>query len=193
MTVLRGDCPLVAAGADQPGHCRMCAATLTGRRTRWCSDEHAVWWSNNHDWTSASREAIRRASLQPTASAWDLWTYCDECGKRCGRIDTVGDSRREAEVNHVQPRHGQGYGKGCWNHQTNLQVLCHNCHLAETARQKRARLFFDMLDPERLLPFVASTEWTQREVTEYVQHGTRPAFWDAPKAPDGQQQLGLVA
>lgn len=181
-----GVCPLVAPGAGQPGRCRMCAAPLTGRRTRWCSETHAAWWANNHEWTSARREAIRRASILSTANGWDLWTYCDECGKRCLDISTAAGIRREAEVNHVEPRWGAGYDKGCWNHQTNLQVLCHSCHLAETARQRRERMFFDPTGEYRPVE-----GWSGTEVTAYIQHATRPAHWDTPKEPTDAVPLAL--
>lgn len=51
----------------------------------------------------------------------------------------------QLEVNHVEPRAGAGYGAGCWNHQTNLQVLCHPCHVAETTRQVNERPVLEAL------------------------------------------------
>jgi hypothetical protein len=46
------------------------------------------------------------------------------------------------EVNHIDPRVGQGYNSGCWNHQDNLETLCHKCHVKTTRRQllQRVRL-----------------------------------------------------
>jgi hypothetical protein len=43
------------------------------------------------------------------------------------------------EVNHIDPRHGRGYGNGCWNHLENLETLCRACHQAETKRQREDR------------------------------------------------------
>jgi 5-methylcytosine-specific restriction endonuclease McrA len=43
------------------------------------------------------------------------------------------------EVNHKEPRVGQGYGFGCWNHPENLETLCHRCHVRVTSQQKRER------------------------------------------------------
>lgn len=100
----------------------------------------------------AKWEALARASY--VVEWWDehlgghartRWTFCGECGQRTGQtkpnswggVYTVLDTR--AEVNHVEPRVGAGYDKGCWNHQTNLQVLCHACHVKETTRQLRER------------------------------------------------------
>lgn len=42
------------------------------------------------------------------------------------------------EVNHIEPRRGRGYGWGCHNHLTNLETLCHDCHVVVT-RQERAQ------------------------------------------------------
>jgi hypothetical protein len=42
----------------------------------------------------------------------------------------------ELEVNHIEPRHGRGYQAGCWNHQANLETLCHRCHVAVTRLQR---------------------------------------------------------
>ena len=39
-------------------------------------------------------------------------------------------------MNHIEPRNGEGYGIGCWNHQENLETLCHGCHLKTTAEQR---------------------------------------------------------
>jgi hypothetical protein len=42
-------------------------------------------------------------------------------------------------VNHIEPRVGKGYGWGCWNHQDNLETLCHDCHVVVTKSQAEAR------------------------------------------------------
>ena len=44
-----------------------------------------------------------------------------------------------AEVNHIVPRVGAGYGNGCHNHQDNLETLCHACHVTTTTQQGRDR------------------------------------------------------
>lgn len=44
------------------------------------------------------------------------------------------------EVNHIVPRLGKGYGFGCWNHQSNLEVLCRRCHQQKTREQRVERL-----------------------------------------------------
>lgn len=44
------------------------------------------------------------------------------------------------EVNHIVPRNGGGYGFGCWNHQSNLELLCRRCHQQKTRQQRIDRL-----------------------------------------------------
>jgi len=110
------------------GECVWCAGALPGRRLRWCGKPCIDAYQLNHEWSAARLHAVIRASFRP-AEGWTVWTYCDQCGKRTSA----------PEVNHVDPRRGRGYDPGCWNHQTNLQVLCHACHVAETNQQRRAR------------------------------------------------------
>jgi 5-methylcytosine-specific restriction endonuclease McrA len=48
-------------------------------------------------------------------------------------------THRQLEVNHIVPRNGGGYGKGCHHHLSNLETLCHPCHVAVTNEQRKAR------------------------------------------------------
>ena len=41
------------------------------------------------------------------------------------------------EVNHILPLRGNYRGVTCANHLTNLEVLCHRCHVIATAEQRR--------------------------------------------------------
>lgn len=68
-----------------------------------------------HDWTSAKKAAKERDNHS-----------CLECG-----------SKEKLEVNHIIPRRGQGYGRGCHNHLDNLETLCHDCHVVVTREQRR--------------------------------------------------------
>lgn len=62
-----GRCEL--AHGDEPGRCTWCGKTLVGRQQRWCSESHAEYWYQNHRWTSARAEAIRRSERR-----------CSKCG-----------------------------------------------------------------------------------------------------------------
>lgn len=129
------DCPL--APRDHGARtCYGCAGPLTGYARKWCSQACSDRWWTNHAWGFARPEAIRRSGglsreawNEGLPSPYEWWT-CDDCGGHDGT----------PEVNHVEPRAGAGYGPGCHHHQTNLQVLCHACHVAETTRQTRERL-----------------------------------------------------
>lgn len=128
-------CPIVPFNTVA-GRCARCGAPLTGRRTRWCSRECELWYEENHYWNSARAACLRR----------DLHR-CVRCGWRelPGQL-VLFDARRKVgnalEVNHIVPRNGQGYDKGCHHHLSNLETLCHEHHLKATRRQRVARSRF---------------------------------------------------
>lgn len=99
------------------GQCALstCAEPLPKYRRRWCSDDHRNWYSENHHWGMARHTAV--------------WRDERKCIK-CGSTDRL-------EVNHIIPRMGRGYGTGCQHHQTNLETLCHNCHVKITNEQRK--------------------------------------------------------
>ena len=43
----------------------------------------------------------------------------------------------EGEVNHIAPVNGDRDFFSCANHQDNLEVLCHRCHVMATREQRR--------------------------------------------------------
>lgn len=119
-------CPLAMPFEGKSG-CVRCGEAVPSRRHRWCGRACIGTYLRNHAWTDARREAVRLAGVDVDG---DRLAQCDDCGALTAH----------PEVNHVEPREGAGYGNGCWNHQTNLQVLCHPCHVAETTRQIRERM-----------------------------------------------------
>ena len=100
------------------------ASKWFGRTTSWCRDLYMA----NHDWNEARRVALWRAA------AGRLHAVCIRMG--CGAI-------RRLEVNHIEPRNGQGYQMGCHHHQDGLEVLCHEHHMQETRRQRGWKQFAD--------------------------------------------------
>ncbi|MGX5770816.1 HNH endonuclease [Microbacterium trichothecenolyticum] len=102
---------------DVAGVCDACGKDLTGRQQRWCSRACSFAEWDDHDWNSARKAARKRDGEK-----------CVTCG-----------SRQSLEVNHIEPRVGKGYGWGCWNHQDNLETLCHDCHVKVTKAQADAR------------------------------------------------------
>jgi hypothetical protein len=110
--------------------CRLasCRAPLEGRRTAYCSDKHANEFQRNHVWADARRYARRRAK----------WA-CERCGFKPNEIKKDPERRLiytrhelRLEVNHIQPLGGRYRGVTCLNHQENLEVLCHRCHVRAT-------------------------------------------------------------
>jgi 5-methylcytosine-specific restriction endonuclease McrA len=104
------------------GCCDACGAPLVGQARRWCRDGcDDVYWTN-HRWPRARGAARRRADIG------DGRYRCRRCG--CGT--------RAPEVNHKTPALGAHAHESCAHHQENLEVLCHDCHQAETKRQRAA-------------------------------------------------------
>ena len=149
------DCELVPKPRLVPGECDACPTKLPPRRRRWCSDKCAGLFyrifSTNHDWGSASDAAKKRDGYK-----------CVRCGATetppQGEVERLGSRpterveyhawlkskdalwrRFQLEVNHVVPRNGAGYGRGCHHHLSNLETLCHPCHVKVTNEQRAAR------------------------------------------------------
>jgi 5-methylcytosine-specific restriction endonuclease McrA len=115
--------------------CRLatCRSALPAKRTAYCSDSHAREFVSNHVWGAARRVARRRAK----------WT-CQRCGFKPATIRKDPEASKaysrldlRLEVNHILPLRGSYRGVTCSNHLTNLEVLCHRCHLVETAAQRQ--------------------------------------------------------
>jgi len=114
--------------------CRVatCRVELPPRRTAYCSDKHAREFERNHVWLAARRAARRRAR----------WA-CERCGFKPSEVRKDPEARRaysrqelRLEVNHIVPLFGSYRSVTCLNHQTNLEVLCHRCHLVITRSQR---------------------------------------------------------
>jgi 5-methylcytosine-specific restriction endonuclease McrA len=113
---------------NTPGVCDACGTTLTGRKKRWCSDTCQYAYRAQHDWGAARHKAKQRDN-----------NTCTNCGA-VGHYDWRNpDATVRLEVNHIEPRVGKGYGFGCHNHQTNLETLCHPCHVEVTKQQAANR------------------------------------------------------
>lgn len=67
-----------------------------------------------HSWYISRRKAMARDGNK-----------CVSCG-----------STEKLEVNHIEPRLGEGYGPGCHHHLKNLETLCRSCHRKVTNGQR---------------------------------------------------------
>lgn len=117
--------------------CRLadCRRPLPARRRAYCSDAHARQFTRNHVWLEARKAARRRAR----------WA-CERCGFKPSTVKKDAVARTlyarvelRLEVNHILPLGGAYRGVTCLNHQTNLEVLCHRCHVAVTETQRLNR------------------------------------------------------
>lgn len=120
--------------------CRTCGGPLRSTRAAYCSVACGDAFERNHFWGAARAWALH------------LWAEpgdpkCRRCGEAGlliwprGRRYTLG--RRSPEVNHIAPlnrKRGKTYHFGCFNHQSNLEVLCHGCHVRVTVEQRAAGL-----------------------------------------------------
>lgn len=107
----------LAAGAAPVG-CDWCGRLLVARQTRWCSRLCLIEFRSNHVWKFARQTALGR------------FPACVSCG-----------GRASLEVNHVVPLDGQARSQSCAHHQDNLEVLCHDCHVVATRKQREAGFF----------------------------------------------------
>lgn len=103
------DCPVLPLLREHiRGLCDRCGAKLPRRRKRWCSDECSRWayleFSKHHDWNAARAAALERDGYK-----------CVKCERPQRRFD--GPLVVRLSVNHIVPRNGQGYGRGC-HHQS---------------------------------------------------------------------------
>lgn len=138
------------------GRCDACGQPLDRGRRRWCSDACERRWQTEHVWAFAREAALVR----------DAWS-CVVCRRGPGaerilaalillatggmpKPREIGDGLVPAddvafiqwmgarlEVNHIDPRRGQGYRFGCHHHQGNLETLCRLHHVAVTTAQRR--------------------------------------------------------
>lgn len=132
-------CPVIAYDTVA-GRCARCGAVLTGRRTRWCSRACELVYEENHYWNAARAACLRRDLNRCVRCGWK-----DVPGQLALPMGIPGYFKthaRSLEVNHIVPRNGAGYDKGCHHHLTNLETLCHEHHVRVTKRQRIARSRF---------------------------------------------------
>lgn len=118
--------------AHQSG-CRQCGAPIRDSRA-YCSRVCRRRFEMDHFWNTARIQAI-----QKTKPGYDPEVYIAG-GERpkgfpaCAKCQKPGG----LEVNHIKPLNGCRPHFGCCHHQSNLEALCHGCHVAETKRQRLA-------------------------------------------------------
>jgi hypothetical protein len=120
--------------------CRWCRKPLEGRRTAYCSEQCATLFQENHQWNMAVWACQRRYD-----------GYCADCqanGKQSRfkwvpeqgpndprppheRVWAQNPNYSPMEVHHIIPLLGLiPRSWSCYNHQSNLVLLCRRCHNA---------------------------------------------------------------
>ena len=109
-----------------------CRRPLPKYKRHYCSNRCATLFRMNHSWNEARTWAIR-------LSGW----MCERCKQFEAAHAPYGVANNRCvsglvlEVNHIRPLNGAPRAKSCANHQMNLEVLCHACHVATTTAQIR--------------------------------------------------------
>ncbi len=114
--------------------CRQCGAPLKSASRAYCSRRCMRTFEIEHFWGTAREHAIRKSK-----PGYDHDKYIAEGSRvegkpRCAKCNT----ECWPEVNHIKPLNGNRPHFGCCHHQSNLEALCHDCHVTETRRQRAA-------------------------------------------------------
>lgn len=124
------------------GLCVVCRNQLPIRKLRYCSKPCADWFAENHFWGMARTAAYKRLVFNIATRSG----CCSRCGEPEAPFGLPGDAeypaylRTRLEVDHIKPINGGARSTTCANHQDNLRVVCHSCHLVLTAEQRAAGL-----------------------------------------------------
>lgn len=126
--------------ADTRGVCPACGSTALHVTEGWCSVDCLQYFRRNHYWSLARPAALHRDNSHCVNCGFSEdagWVLADDQYVLYTRSMLLnGRDDNWLEVNHITPRRGQGYGAGCHNHLSNLETLCHNCHVKVTNRQR---------------------------------------------------------
>jgi 5-methylcytosine-specific restriction endonuclease McrA len=123
------------------GHCRACGENLPNANRTWCSVDCRLMYERNHYWRAARHAAAARDGFTCLKCGWGEGEFYEH-GQMVfwSRPMLTGRGPDNwIEVNHIVPRAGEGYGTGCGHHQSNLETLCHRCHVKVTRMQRVAR------------------------------------------------------
>lgn len=128
-----------ACRPHRPGVCRGCGGPLGPRRRFYCSDNDCRRrFEADHFWQTARAAAIARATVYDPSTRAPQGAACAGCGRILDGRSYPRAHWGVPEVNHIVPVNGQRAHFACANHQSNLEVLCHPCHLQATAAQRAA-------------------------------------------------------
>lgn len=70
-----------------------------------------------------------------------VWRFAREAALRAQPACVTCGSMEALEVNHIVPLAGRSRRESCAHHQSNLEVLCHDCHVDVTNEQRAVGWF----------------------------------------------------
>lgn len=114
------------------GRCLECGKELTGRRRKYCSDEHANAYFARYDYKGMVREVLKR----------DNWTcqICSYQNENNKGVTLSLYSREKRGIRRVEVDHIVALADGANPlDQDNCRTLCEECHKKETAEWHRVR------------------------------------------------------
>lgn len=130
--------------------CRQCGFPIKNARA-YCSDRCRLIYEINHFWGTARAHAYLRLAPGYSLDGYLDGTWkpdrheeraCPKCSKR---------PLYSYEVNHIVPLNGERSHFSCAHHQTNLEAICHGCHVEITKQQRRDGLIGPPRPPKPLL------------------------------------------
>jgi 5-methylcytosine-specific restriction endonuclease McrA len=113
-------------GADD--ECRWCSSVLLPEQKRWCSGKCLETWRLQHRYYLARQLAVKLAKGKCDCVRKvneERHIICANCNLCESRILLRGGS---ITCDHIVPRRGDKSRFSCKHHQTNLQILCSQCH-----------------------------------------------------------------
>jgi 5-methylcytosine-specific restriction endonuclease McrA len=128
-------CTLSAWQGDED-RCRWCNELLGPRRRVWHDGACMKIFREQHRYTQA-RRWCHRTSKGVCPCARPKGAHRHSVCAHCGLCEPVLIERGLAlECNHIIPRLGDKSSFSCLHHHENLEMLCSDCHKAETNLQK---------------------------------------------------------
>jgi 5-methylcytosine-specific restriction endonuclease McrA len=113
-------------------NCRWCNSSLGEFRKRWCCGSCLEAWRLQHRYFLARQLAVKlskhkclciRSENEPRHACCNICGLCESVIKLKGNILTC---------DHIIPRRGDRSRFSCNHHQSNLQILCSDCHEIKT-------------------------------------------------------------
>jgi 5-methylcytosine-specific restriction endonuclease McrA len=113
-------------------NCRFCNSILAPEQKRWCSGTCLQTWRLHHRYFLARQLAVKRSRRKCNCIRNKDESRHSSCA-RCGSCEAVVRLRGGIMTcDHIIPRRGDKSRFSCKHHQSNLQILCSDCHVEKS-------------------------------------------------------------